>query len=222
LTQAHVLPDPDDLDAWLIWATLQLEPLELTVDLLHNVTQNSQRKREAASPLAPTQTPGQDQWSEAVISFREQTGWDRDETDGLSRTWHPSRHFYVVVRAGDDSTGLPDACPTPKTGLRTVLRDLIDEVPHTVPLFDVTGAGKAAPSSGAQPELWLFMFAFRGGVLYSELSRPAERAEDKITKYHQRIPLPPLPYTGTDTSVIITGDDDLDTGPNIDVRPIKP
>lgn len=220
MTHAHALPDPDDVDAWLTWASQQLEPLDLTVDLLHHVAENGQRKKDGTSPLAPAQTPGQDQWSEAVISFREQTGWDRDEDGGLSRTWHPSHSFYVVVRAGDDSTGLFNRCPTPKSGLRTVLRDLIDDVPRTVPLFDVTEAGKPIPSPSKQPELWLFMFAFRDGVLYSELSRPAERVEDKITKYHQRIPLPPLPYTRTDTSVIITPDDDVDTGPNIDVQPI--
>lgn len=220
MTQAHALPDPDDLNAWLAWATSQLEPMDLTVDVLHRVAENGQRKKDAASPLAPAQTPGQDQWSEAVVSFREQTGWDKDETDGVSRTWHPSRRFYVVVRTGDDGTGLLVACPSPKTGLRTVLRDLIDEVPHTMPLFDITGAGKTAPSPGEPPELWLFMFRFRDGVLHSELSRPAERVEDKITKYHQRIPLPPLPYTRTDTNVIITPDDDLDTGPDIDVQPI--
>jgi hypothetical protein len=220
LTHAHALPDPDDLDAWLVWANQQLEPRDLTVELLHRVVESSQRKRDATSRLAPAQTPGQDQWSEAVISFREQTGWDRDEVDGLSRTWHPSRAFYVVVRAGDDSTGLFDSTPSPKTRLRTVLRDLIDEVPHTAPLFDVTDAGKSAVSFPDRPELWLFMFSYREGVLYSELSRPAERLDDKITKYHQRIPLPPLPYTRADTSVIITPDDDLDTGPDIDVQPI--
>ncbi|MEU0532163.1 hypothetical protein [Amycolatopsis tolypomycina] len=115
---------------------------------------------------------------------------------------------------------MADGRPTPKTGLHTVLRDLIDEVPRTIPLFDVTDAGKPAPSPKGPPELWLFLFAYRDGVLYSELSRPAERVEDKITKYHQRIPLPPLPYTRADTSVIITPDDDLDGGPDIDVQPI--
>ncbi|MEU0513365.1 hypothetical protein [Amycolatopsis sp. NPDC006125] len=220
MTHAHALPDPGDLDGWLTWAAQQLEPLDLTVDLLHRVAENGQRKRDGTSPLAPAQTPGQDQWSEAVISFREQTGWDKDETGGLSKTWHPSRGFYVVVRAGDDSTGLFGTCPTPKTGLRTVLRDLIDEVPRTVPLFEVTGAGRHIPSPTEPPVLWLFMFSFRDGVVYSELSRPAERVEDKITKYHQRIPLPPLPYTYADTSVIVTPDDDLDAGPDIDVQPI--
>ncbi|MEV8609621.1 hypothetical protein AB0383_17110 [Amycolatopsis sp. NPDC051373] len=220
MTHAHALPDPDDRDVWRAWATQHLEPRDLTVELLHRVAENSQRKRDGTSPLAPAQTPGQDQWSEAVVSFREQTGWDRDEEGGLSRTWHPSHNFYVVVRAGDDSTGLPDSCPTPKTGLRTVLRDLIDEVPRMVPLFDVTDAGKPIPSPCGQPELWLFMFSFRDGILYSELSRPAQRAEDKITKYHQRIPLPPLPYTRSNTSVIITPDDELDTGPDIDIQPI--
>lgn len=126
-----------------------------------------------------------------------------------------------MIRAGDDSTGLFGTCPTPKTGLRTVLRDLIDDVPHTVPLFDVTADGELVLSSGRQPELWLFLFSFRGGILYSELSRPAERVEDKITQYHQRIPLPPLPYVRTDTSVIVTPDDDLDAGPDIDVQPIQ-
>lgn len=220
MTHAHALLDPDDHNAWLAWASQQLELRDLTVDVLHRVAENGQRKKDATSPLAPAQTPGQDQWSEAVISFREQTGWDKDEEGGLSRTWHPSRSFYVVIRAGDDSTGLFNTCPTPRTGLRTVLRDLIDHVPRTVPLFDVTADGKPIPAPSGQPELWLFLFSFRDGVLYSELSRPAERIEDKITKYHQRIPLPPLPYQRTDTSVIITPDDDLDTGPDIDVQPI--
>ncbi|MFD5089908.1 hypothetical protein ACFWMR_04865 [Amycolatopsis thailandensis] len=220
MTHAHALPDPHDLDAWRAWSNGRLAPLDLTVDLLHRVVENSQRKRDATSPLAPVQTPGQDGWSEAVISLREQTGWDRDEDDGLSRTWHPSHNFYVVVRPGNDSTGLFDRTPSPKTRLRTVLRDLIDEVPHTAPLFDVTGNGQSRLLPEERPQLWLFLFSYRDGLLYAELSRPAERIEDKITRYHQRIPLPPLPYDRTDTSVIVTPDDDLDTGPDIDVQPI--
>ncbi|OLZ59496.1 hypothetical protein [Amycolatopsis keratiniphila] len=222
MTHAHALPDPHDLDAWRAWSNGQLAPLDLTVDLLYRVVENSQRKKDAASPVAPLQTPGQDGWSEAVISFREQTGWGFDEEDGLSRTWHPSRTFFVVVRPGSDSTGLfdPSRTPSPKTRIRTVLRDLIDEVPYTAPLFDVTGDGQSTLSSGERPQLWLFLFSYRDGLLYAELSRPAERIEDKITRYHQRIPLPPLPYTRTGTSVIVTPDDDLDTGPDIDVQPI--
>lgn len=219
MTHAHTLPDPGDLDAWRTWSTSQLTPLGLTVEQLHNVAEGSQRKKDATSPLAPAQTSGQDRWSEAVVIFREQTSWEMDEEGGLSRTWHPSRRFFVVVRAGDDSTGLFGRCPSPKTGLRQTLRDLIDDVPTTVPLFDVTGSGKATAAVG-QPQLWLFLFNFREGNLYSELSRPAERVEGKITKYHQQIPLPPLPYNRTDTSVIVTPDDDLDTGPDIDVQPI--
>ncbi|MFE6611494.1 hypothetical protein [Amycolatopsis sp. NPDC057786] len=218
MTHAHTLPDPEDLDAWRTWSASQLEPLGLTVKQLHNVAEGSQRKREAVSPLAPAQTPGQDQWSEAVVIFREQTGWDKDEEGGLSRTWHPSRQLFVVVRAGDDSTGLFGRCPSPKTGLRPTLRDLIDNVPTTVPLFDITGSGKTAAAAG-QPQLWLFLFNFRDGNLHSELSRPAERVEDKITKYHQQIPLPPLPYNRPDTSVIVTPDDEPDTGLDIDVQP---
>lgn len=220
MTHAYALPNPDNPDEWLAWAEQQLDPLGLSVGLLHQVVENAKRKKDATSPLAPVQASGQEQWIEAVVSFREQTGWDPGEVDGLSRTWHPSRSFYVVVRAGDDKTGQFGTCPTPQTGLRTVLGKLIDNVPGTAPLFEVTAAGKPISPPVDPPELWLFMFSFRDGILYSELSWPAERDGDTITKYHRRIPLPPLPYKPTDTSVIVTPDDDLDTGPDIDVQPI--
>lgn len=218
MAQPLPLPfSPDDSNAWHRWADEQLAPMDLTVDELHLVADEGQRKYDSTSPLAPTTTPGTDRWSIMVTTFRQLTGWAADNSHGLPRTVHPSEKFYVVIRTGTDGVGDFKGQPTPRHPLGDVLRRVIDGTPNTMALFGL-------PDDVVDPddrELWLFLTEKHPGEIHCELSAPSARDGGFVTDYKQRIPLPPLPYTepADPTGTLPTEPDDL-SGPEIDIQPI--
>lgn len=222
-----LLPDPNHPDEWRSWADGQLEPMDLSVALLHHALDQGQRKRDAASPLSPKQTFGTDGWSGTVAALRSLTRWPADDSGNLSRTIHPSGRFHILVLTGDEMTGrLFGRLPSPKNGLRPTVRALIDAPADTIPWLDRTcrpiNFDTVEPFDLAE-ELWLLMMHRTESHMYAELSRPSARDEGVIVDYHQRIQLPPLPYDLGSVRVTDDPDDDLDpnTGPEIDVRPIE-
>ncbi|MFD2415529.1 hypothetical protein [Amycolatopsis pigmentata] len=220
MTTANLLPDPKDLDAWTAWADERLHQFDLSVRVLHQVAVAGQRKKDRTSPLSAPIMRGIDGWDGALVALREATGWGKDERGGLPRTVHPSGRFFVVVLTGAHPVGVFGATPQPKNGLRPMLRDLIDDHPTVVPLFDAANV-PVDPNNYQEPELWLFLWCHHEGYLYSELCSPLRRDGDRITAYRDQIPLPPLPYDHDTTDAMITPDDgpDPSAGPVIDVQP---
>lgn len=192
LTLPRTLPDPDDSSAWRAWADEMLAPMDLSVSLLHQAAEAGQRRMDGTSPLAPRITGGTNRWSETVIAFRGLTAWRVDETDGLSRTVHPSGRFYVVVRTGAGGVGKFGQCPTPKNGLGDVLRRVIDRRPTTLPLLDIEGC--PVGEDYQEPDLWLFLTEYYDGLIHSELSKPSARKGDDVVGYSEQIQLPPFPF----------------------------
>lgn len=210
--------DPADHEAWRAWADTQLAPLDLSVELLHHVIEAGQRRRGAASPLAPPIATAVEHWGTMVAALRTLTGWRPNDAGNLARTIHPSGRFYVVVRTGAGDVGAlnPVVGPTNKHPLGTRLCRIIDGLPpSTMPLFD-TELAPVNPETYHEPTLWLFLWAYRDGAIHTELCQPASRDGEVITGYTQRIPLPPVTFGETAVEPL----DDGAAGPELDIQPL--
>jgi hypothetical protein len=220
------LHSPEDVDAWRAWADDRLGRLDLSLQMLHDVVEAGQRGFANSSPLGPKTGPGFDRWEDTLVAFRERTGWPFTEED-LSRTYHPSEEFYVVVKTGADGVGqLPPATPTPKNGLGKTLQRLIGEATRQQTLIKLNGEPWPAESV-YDPKLWILMTEFHDGQIFCELSKPKARSGDKIVEYVEQIPIPPLPFNmePIDLDDISGGidhsqEDDGGTEIDIDVKPL--
>lgn len=218
-----LLPNPDDSSAWRAWADARLTLLDLSVDLLHQALEVGQRKKEAAGSLAPSSTPGTDNWSGTVSGFRELTGWPPDQADQLPRTVHPSGKFFVVVKTGTGGVGtFGPGRPKTKYPIGPILQRAISRVPSTMPLFDINYQSIDLDEDNA-PDVWLLLITSHNGMVYAELSRPSAHKDGEITDYHQRIQLPPFEFNTTirDDSREDSAETEETPATNIDVRPIE-
>lgn len=176
----------------------RLADLDLSVHTIDVALRTADAATHACSPLDPPIMEGLTRWGLTTRYLREElvaAGWSFDNPRNLARTIHPSGDFAVVVTTGDESTGLPDRTPGPKhpKGYATELAVLGNGqlALELGPLLPTVRQGRAIHAS--PPLTWFLLFYADVDSFRTEVSLPECFAEGRITKWAERILLPPIP-----------------------------
>jgi hypothetical protein len=176
----------------------RLADLDLSVHTIDVALRKADAATHAGSALDPPIMEGLNRWGLTTRYLRESlvaAKWSFDNPRNLARTIHPSGDFAVVVTTGDESTGLPHRTPGPKhpKGFATELavlgnNQLALDLGPLVPTFRQDRAPAASP-----PRTWFLLFYADLDVFRTEVSLPECFADGRITKWAERILLPPIP-----------------------------
>jgi hypothetical protein len=153
--------------------------------------------RARATPFHPKSAPGLFMWLETVAALGEiaaPLGWDRSDYLGFATIVRKDGRYAIAVASGSDGTGdlrTPVTTRSPK-GVATnqaVKQNL------NLPYDDTSIAEnkQIAARAGADVETWFLLHDIRGGILYSELSRPMSISEGYVARWVPRIVLTARP-----------------------------
>lgn len=172
--------------------------LGITVDHLGRVTQAAASGRNSTTEMHPRSSPGGYMYGEATAQFRRETvgvtGWEFDESGGQPRTFNHERRISVIVRSGDEFTGM-DTGRDPRTK-HTAGRETRAKVSvNQLVAFDL-GAVEAAEEA-APLHTWVLLLGVVDGEVRAELSRPQDiDGAGHISAWTERVLLPATPLTG--------------------------
>ncbi len=176
----------------------RLADLDLSVHTISVALRKADAATRTVSALDPPIMEGLNRWGLTTRHLREElveAGWSYDNPRNLARTIHPSGDFAVVVTTGDESTGLPYRTPGPKhpKGYATELAVLGNGQLELElgPLPPTVRQGRAIHAS--PPRTWFLLFYAELDSFRAEVSLPESFADGRITKWSDRILLPPIP-----------------------------
>lgn len=176
----------------------RLTDLGLSVHTIDVALRKADAATHAGSALDPPIMEGLNRWGLTTRYLREAlvaAQWSFDNPRNLPRTIHPSGDFAVVVTTGDESTGLPHRTPGPKhpKGFATELAVLGNNqlALDLGPLLPTVRQGRAIHAS--PPRTWFLLFYAAADSFRAEVSLPECFADGRITKWAERILLPPIP-----------------------------
>jgi hypothetical protein len=175
----------------------RLADLDLSVHTIEVALRKADAATNAGSDLDPPIMEGLNRWGLTTRYLREAlvaAKWSFDNPRNLARTIHPSGDFAVVVTTGDESTGLPHRTPGPKhpKGFATELAVLGNNqlALDLGPLLPTVRQGRAMHAS--PPRTWFLLFHADVDSFRAEVSLPECFADGWITKWAERILLPPI------------------------------
>ena len=176
----------------------RLANLDLSVNTISVALRKADAATNAGSDLDPPIMEGLNRWGLTTRYLREAlvaAQWSFDNPRNLARTIHPSGDFAVVVTTGDESTGLPHRTPGPKhpKGFATELavlgnNQLALDLGLLLPTVRQGRATHASP-----PRTWFLLFYADADSFRAEVSLPESFVDGRITKWAERILLPPIP-----------------------------
>ncbi|WP_305779817.1 hypothetical protein [Nocardia nova] len=172
-------------------ATTRLAELGLRVETLEKAFERAEADVRMCTKHDPPTMRGFTRWARIVRFLREELasdGWTYDNPINLPRTIHPRRLLAIVVKSGDDVTGLdmPGLWPANKNPIGTATKAAVTDNGQLA-LFtaeDLLGVGKMLT--------WFLLYRVVDGVVHAELSLPDEIEGDRIGHCLERIILPAI------------------------------
>lgn len=182
----------------LISGPERLAELDLTVDVVTNALAAADRESAHCSDLDPPILEGLLRWGRTTRALREQLvpqGWGYDNPNNLARTIHPSGDFAVVVATGDVGTGLPSSGAGPRHARGYATEQAIHANGQlTFEFGSLLHLATAGRSSGlGHLRTWFLLYHAEPEQFRAELSLPQGFDRGRITRWSERILLPPLP-----------------------------
>ncbi len=136
---------------------------------------------------------------ESLSRATDPAGWTFDNPSNLARTIHPSGDFAVVLATGDEGTGLPGSGAGPRHSRGYATEQAIHANGQLAFEFDalvrLTAAGRAAGVGHLQT--WFLLYHPTPECFRAEVSLPRDFERGRITRWAERILLPPLPRPPT-------------------------
>ncbi|WP_395727082.1 hypothetical protein [Nakamurella sp.] len=182
----------------LISGPVRLEELDLTMDVVAAALAAADRESAHCSELDPPILEGLLRWGRATRALREQLvpqGWTYDNPNNLARTIHPSGDFAVVLATGDEGTGLPSTGAGPRHTRGYATEQAIHANGQLAfefgSLLHLAAAGRSAGLGHLQT--WFLLYHPEPEHFRAELSLPRGIDRGRITRWTERILLPPLP-----------------------------
>src|SRR5580698_10775873 len=171
----------------------RLAELGLSAGLIERVVRRADADVSTFTELDPPIMLGLTRWGRISRYLREELvphGWTYDNPRNLARTIHPSGEFAIVAATGDELTGLADVLP----GTRYRKGDAtIAAVEANEQLaFDFGDFVTGVPDQGAILT-WVLLFHADDDEFRVELSLPDRIEDGRITRWAERIILPPFP-----------------------------
>ena len=184
----------------------RLADLGLNADLIEGVVRQADAEVSMCTELDPPILAGLTRWAKTSRFLREELiphGWTYDNPRNLARTIHPSGEFAIVAATGDELTGLADVLPGTRyrKGDATIAAVQANEQLA----FDFGDFVTGTPDAGAILT-WVLLFHADDDEFRVELSLPDRIEDGRITRWAERIILPPFPRD----QAALTLEDDLE------------
>jgi len=173
----------------------RLADLGLSVDLVERVVRQADAEVSMCTELGPPILAGLTRWAKTSRFLREELipdGWTYDNPRNLARTIHPSGEFAIVAATGDELTGLADVLPGTRyrKGDATIAAvEANEQLAFDFPDLDVTDSVAGTPAILT----WVLLFHADEDEFRVELSLPDRIEDGRITRWAERIILPPFP-----------------------------
>jgi hypothetical protein len=176
----------------------RLAELGLSTENIARALRRGDQQTMTCTALDPPIMEGLLRWGRTTAFLREElipAGWSFDNPRNLARTIHPSGEFAIVVATGDEGTGLAghEAGPRHAKGYAT------EQAIHANgqlsfefgSLLHVSQQGQAAGLGALQT--WFLLYHAEPDCFRVELSLPEAFEGGRITRWTERILLPPVP-----------------------------
>lgn len=175
----------------------RLAELDLSVDIITRALSRADAETLPCTELDPPIMEGLLRWGRTTRFLREELvgrGWSFDNPRNLARTIHPSGDFAIVVATGDERTALADYEAGPKHSKGFATEQAIHANGQLSfefgSLVHISRAGQAA---GVGPLRTWFLLYYAGEDFFQvELSLPEAMDAGRITRWTERILLPPV------------------------------
>lgn len=175
----------------------RLPAFGLTVDVVASALGAADRESAHCSDLDPPILEGLLRWGRATRALREQlvpNGWAYDNPNNLARTIHPSGDFAVVLATGDEGTGLPGSGAGPRHARGSATEQAIHANGQLAfefgSLLHLVATGR--PAGPDHLQTWFLLYYAEPEHFRAELSLPRGIDRGRITRWSERILLPPL------------------------------
>jgi hypothetical protein len=187
-------------------AVSRLAALGIEPHWLVNAVMAGEAEAQLCTDLDPPIARGLARFCRTVRRFREQAipkGWGFDNRRNLSRTTNPSREFAVIAAAGNELTGLAGAEPSTKYGKGiTVVEAVAQNMQLELDLAAVLPEGvdlevDLEAAVGAGIATWVLLYHRDSEEIRLEVSLPAAMTGGFISRWSERIILPPIPAEPT-------------------------
>lgn len=176
----------------------RLAGLDLSLPLVSRVLRRADAEAARCSALDPPILEGLLRWGRCTRFLREElipAGWSYDNPRNLARTIHPAGEFAVVIATGDDQTGLANGRAGPRHPKGYATEQAVNANGQLSfdfgSLLHVSTSGLAAAIGSLRT--WLMLFCVDEDVFRVELSLPEAIEAGRITRWTERILLPPVP-----------------------------
>ncbi len=180
----------------------RLAELGLSVEVIARALRRGDQQTATCTALDPPIMEGLLRWGRTTAFLREElipAGWSFDNPRNLARTIHPSGEFAIVIATGDEGTGLAgqEAGPRHAKGYAT------EQAIHANgqlsfefgSVLHVSQQGQAAGLGALQT--WFLLYHAEPDCFRVELSLPEAFEGGRITRWTERILLPPVPREPT-------------------------
>lgn len=179
------------------------------------------------SPFEPITAFGFQRWAKTVGALRtalDERDWRAFDAMSAPRSLSPDGTIVIVAVGGDEATGTERDPSNAQAKGRVLERETRDNaealgLPPTQPvLFDRRFLGEDAALQGHQTWILLHFWDRATNSIRCELSLPVELEDGKVTRWAERILLPPAPLADAVPDQLLSGrpDDDVD----FDIRAI--
>jgi hypothetical protein len=192
---ALVLVDTVLIDTVLVddMAVDRLADLGLKADLIERVVRQADAEVSMCTELDPPILAGLTRWAKTSRFLREELiplGWTYDNPRNLARTIHPSGEFAIVAATGDELTGFADVLPGTRYRKGDATIAAVQANEQLAFDFGDFVTGTADPGA---IRTWVLLFHADEDEFRVELSLPDRIEDGRITRWAERIILPPFP-----------------------------
>jgi len=171
----------------------RLADLGLSTDLIERVVRQADAEVSMCTELDPPILAGLTRWAKTSRFLREELiplGWTYDNPRNLARTIHPDGEFAIVAATGDGLTGLADVLPGTRYRKGDATTAAVQANEQLAFDFGDFVTGTADPGA---IRTWVLLFHADEDEFRVELSLPDRIEDGRITRWAERIILPPFP-----------------------------
>ncbi|HXL95299.1 MAG TPA: hypothetical protein VN969_40755 [Streptosporangiaceae bacterium] len=171
----------------------RLADLGLSTDLIERVVRQADAEVSMCTELDPPILAGLTRWAKTSRFLREELiplGWTYDNPRNLARTIHPDGEFAIVAATGDGLTGLADVLPGTRYRKGDATTAAVQANEQLAFDFGDFVTGTADPGAILT---WVLLFHADEDEFRVELSLPDRIEDGRITRWAERIILPPFP-----------------------------
>ncbi|QPL05557.1 MULTISPECIES: hypothetical protein [Actinomyces] len=173
------------------------------------------------SPFDPVTAFGYQRWAKIVEALRralDQRSWQSFDDEGAARSLSPHGQIVIAAVGGDEATGTGRQPSNARAKGRVLERETRDNAealslsPTQQVLFDSRFLGEDAVLRGRQTWILLYFWDKAAHSIRCELSLPVDLEDGKVTRWAERIILPPASLTDVVLDEALSGqpDDDVD------------